>query len=238
MKLYLIMGPNGIGKTKRSIRIAKYLNAPVLVFDRFQIFQELHISSGRPDSEELEQTMRIYIAERLLEDGELGGIDAYKKVVQLIRDVSSKYEYLIIEGGSRSLWFNFIKDYISQVEDDFLIEYHYVDNMDMYIKKLKLRIDKMIVPNKKGKSILTEVVNAYKKSSKRSAIEGLAGYNSIISAYKDSKINLSSIAIDNYLKEGILSSYLDYYEDQRCVFDELFNQYKSVFINALKVPLV
>ena len=49
-----IVGPTGVGKTKMSIELAKYLNAPIINADAVQIYKELNIGSAKVTEEEKE----------------------------------------------------------------------------------------------------------------------------------------------------------------------------------------
>ena len=61
MQLHIILGPTSVGKTSRSIVLAKESKSPVIVLDRVQIYQELATGSGRPLIDELEGTTRTYL---------------------------------------------------------------------------------------------------------------------------------------------------------------------------------
>ena len=49
-----IVGPTGVGKTKMSIELAKYLNAPIINSDAVQVYKELDIGSAKVTEEEKE----------------------------------------------------------------------------------------------------------------------------------------------------------------------------------------
>ena len=45
--IVVIVGPTGVGKTKMSIELAKYLDAPVINADAVQIYKGLDIGSAK-----------------------------------------------------------------------------------------------------------------------------------------------------------------------------------------------
>ena len=99
----VIIGPTGIGKTDRAVNIARRDDAPATCIDRYQVFPELASGTGRPTSDELPGTERIYLAERKIADGELSARDAVSSLSEIVRDVSRRSDKLILEGGSTSL---------------------------------------------------------------------------------------------------------------------------------------
>lgn len=50
----VILGPTGVGKTKMSVQIAKWLNAIVVNADAVQVYQDLNIGSAKVTEEEME----------------------------------------------------------------------------------------------------------------------------------------------------------------------------------------
>ena len=54
MKIIVIVGPTGIGKTKLSISLAKYLNAVIINGDSMQVYKELNIGTAKIKEKEKE----------------------------------------------------------------------------------------------------------------------------------------------------------------------------------------
>ena len=52
--IVVIVGPTGVGKTKMSIELAKYLDAPVINADAVQIYKGLDIGSAKVTENEKE----------------------------------------------------------------------------------------------------------------------------------------------------------------------------------------
>ena len=52
--IVVIVGPTGVGKTKMSIELAKYLDAPVINADAVQIYKGLDIGSAKVTEDEKE----------------------------------------------------------------------------------------------------------------------------------------------------------------------------------------
>jgi tRNA dimethylallyltransferase len=53
-KVVVIVGPTGIGKTKLSIELAKFLNSEVINGDAFQIYKGMDIGTAKVREEEKE----------------------------------------------------------------------------------------------------------------------------------------------------------------------------------------
>ena len=54
MKIICIVGPTGVGKTKLSIMLAKYLDADILNADSTQVYKGLNIATAKIKEEEKE----------------------------------------------------------------------------------------------------------------------------------------------------------------------------------------
>lgn len=96
MKVF-IMGPTGVGKTKLSIALAKYLNAYVINCDAVQIYKGLDIGSAKVTDEEKENIIHFLFDIKNL-DEEYSVKDYQKDLRELFAKYSDKN--LIIVGGT------------------------------------------------------------------------------------------------------------------------------------------
>ena len=52
-KVIVITGPTGVGKTKLSVMLAKYLNSEIINSDAYQIYQDMNIGTAKPTEKEM-----------------------------------------------------------------------------------------------------------------------------------------------------------------------------------------
>ena len=53
-KVIVITGPTGVGKTKLSVMLAKYLNSEIINSDAYQIYQDMNIGTANPTEKEMD----------------------------------------------------------------------------------------------------------------------------------------------------------------------------------------
>lgn len=98
-RLFSIVGPTGIGKTKLAILVAKYFNTEILSCDARQFFKEIPIGTAAPDEEELSQIKHHFIGNlSVIEEYSIGQyeLDALSKLEELFH----KYNNVVLVGGS------------------------------------------------------------------------------------------------------------------------------------------
>ena len=140
--IVVIVGPTGVGKTKMSIELAKYLDAPVINADAVQIYKGLDIGSAKVTEDEKEG-IKHYLIDIKDIDEEYSVCD-YQRDVRRILD-KYKNKNIIICGGtglyiSAALMdYRFYEDESDKTYDEFSNEELY----EMVLKKDKTsKIDK------------------------------------------------------------------------------------------------
>ena len=78
--IIVIVGPTGIGKTKLSIALAKYLNTEIISGDSVQVYKELNIGSAKVTKEEMNGIKHHLID--ILEPTEDFSVALYQKLVR------------------------------------------------------------------------------------------------------------------------------------------------------------
>lgn len=97
--LWSIVGPTGIGKTALSIELAKNLKTEIISCDSRQFYKELKIGTAAPSSEELSLVTHHFIGNlSIAQDYSVG--DFEKDALRKINELFSKYDQLIMVGGS------------------------------------------------------------------------------------------------------------------------------------------
>ncbi|MDR0420895.1 MAG: tRNA (adenosine(37)-N6)-dimethylallyltransferase MiaA [Prevotellaceae bacterium] len=98
-RLIVLLGATGVGKTDLSIRLAQYLQSPIISSDSRQIYCEMTIGTAVPDEEQLNAVQHYFIKSRSIFDDYTAGkfeIDA----VNLIDSLFQQHEQLLMVGGS------------------------------------------------------------------------------------------------------------------------------------------
>lgn len=98
-RLFSIVGPTGIGKTKLAILVAQHFGTEILSCDARQFFREIPIGTAAPDEEELSQAKHHFIGNlSVTEDYSVGQyeVDALAKLAELFK----KYNEVVLVGGS------------------------------------------------------------------------------------------------------------------------------------------
>lgn len=98
-KLFVLLGPTGVGKTDLSIRIAKKLGSPIISSDSRQLYKDLVIGTAAPTLRELEQIRHYFV-------GTLGLQDYYSAsqfesdVMILLEELYQTHDSVLMTGGS------------------------------------------------------------------------------------------------------------------------------------------
>ncbi|EAL68793.1 hypothetical protein DDB_G0277215 [Dictyostelium discoideum AX4] len=166
MKILLIIGSTGVGKTDLSINYSKKYNAPVVVLDRIQCFPELSITSGRPDESEYFGSKRIYLTDLLVEPGNENIKKTFyvNKLINILNEIKNNYDTqnlpnekgygCIFEGGSISL----LKELLTKINKlpykitcvIYIRPSDSIDNHKLYKAKIFKRVSQMLFPTEEG----------------------------------------------------------------------------------------
>jgi uncharacterized protein (TIGR00730 family) len=103
VRLHLVYGPTGSGKTDRATALAQQTGAPVIVLDRIQCHSALAAGSGRPAEADIAGTRRLYLCDRAVTAGELPPAEAYRLLAAHVGDLTASEPLVILEGGSVSV---------------------------------------------------------------------------------------------------------------------------------------
>ena len=98
-RVFSIVGPTGIGKTRLAILAAQHLGTEILSCDARQFFKEMPIGTAAPDEDELAQARHHFIGNLSVADEYSIGqyeTDALKK----LEDLFQKYDDVVLVGGS------------------------------------------------------------------------------------------------------------------------------------------
>ena len=97
--LVILLGPTGVGKTELSLRIAKWLQSPIISADSRQLYREIPIGTAAPTAAQLARVKHYLV-------GTLALTDYYsasrfeEEVMALLPTLFPKHPNLVLTGGS------------------------------------------------------------------------------------------------------------------------------------------
>jgi len=98
-KLYFVIGPTAVGKTRFAIQLAQALNTEIISADSRQFYQEMTIGTAVPSDEELSAAPHHFIQHISIHEN----YNVYKfehDALVLIEELFKKHDELVIVGGS------------------------------------------------------------------------------------------------------------------------------------------
>lgn len=140
MKVLVIVGPTGIGKTELSLEIAQKYNGEIISGDSIQIYKELNIGSAKVSQQERELVVHHLVDEYALWDNYDVSI-FQKEARQKIAEITKRNKLPIIVGGTGLYISAVLKNYIFLPEDEDQVlskELSALSNEALYAKLLEL----------------------------------------------------------------------------------------------------
>jgi hypothetical protein len=199
------------------------MGAPVVVLDRFQIFDELAVGCGRPTPQEIVGTKRIYLTARRVAEGELPAEDCYDLILEIVDSLSRDYRHLVLEGGSISLCaLLFRRGLLGRHE--VRVEQLVVDDERAYRRRVRARVVDMLTAKSDRPSMIEELSCVWDRPRELAFVETIAGYGAIMDHCRNAGENARALARkppSDALVDAVTSSHLAYARDQRRVFRRL-----------------
>ena len=147
--IVVIVGPTGVGKTKMSIELAKYLDAPVINADAVQIYKGLDIGSAKVTSDEMDG-VKHYLIDIKNIDEEYSVCEYQKDVRKILEEYKNKN--VIICGGTGLYISAALMDY-RFYEDENSETYEGYSNEQLYEMVLKKDKNSQIDKNNRVRMI-------------------------------------------------------------------------------------
>lgn len=166
-KVICIVGPTGVGKTKLSIELAKYLNTEIINGDAIQVFREVNILSAKVTKEEM-SNIKHYLID-LNEIDEYYDVASFKKdASKLISDLNKRNIIPIVVGGSGLYLKALLYDYdfinVSKRDDDFLSKYQDYTNEQLYEHLTKIDPDAASILHQNNRKRVLRAIEIYETS--------------------------------------------------------------------------
>ena len=214
MKIICIVGPTGVGKTKLSIMLAKYLNADILNADSTQVFRDLNIATAKIKEEEKEG-IKHYLLDIKNIDEDYTVFDYQKDGRQILDDHINNNKNIIIVGGTGLYIKALLYDYKFNNLDN-SNQYDDLSNEELYQRLLKIDPNTDIHINNRKRVI--KALNYYLSnnepfSSKEKTDKLLYDVSFIgLTCPRDILYKNIDLRVDNMFNEGLEKEALNIYK--------------------------
>ncbi|MDH3004250.1 MAG: tRNA (adenosine(37)-N6)-dimethylallyltransferase MiaA [Candidatus Shikimatogenerans sp. JK-2022] len=219
MKLLVsIIGPTGIGKTKVTIKLAKFFNTEIISCDSRQFYKELKIGTSTPNNKDLKKIKHHFIGHKSIIDN----YNVYKfqnDAINLIKKLFNIYNIIFLVGGSLLYEKSIIEgiNYIPKIKNKKkLLIYRnklYKKSNSYLLKKIKKKDNifyKNFLKNKKDKIKIIRALEVYHFNKKK------------ISYYYKKKIKKRPF--NKYLRIGLIDSRKVIYNNINNKVDKMINK--------------
>ncbi len=171
--IYVICGPTGSGKTKASLEVASFLNAPIINADAFQIYQDMNIGTAK-----IAKNHPLYSSHYLLDivtPETAFSVKQYQDIFRrTIDELKDKFSDIVIIGGTglyiKASLFDFDFENNSNEENDDLETKTNEELWDL-LKKLDPKSSDNIHPNNRKRVIRAIRIAKYHTHNKSTNIE-------------------------------------------------------------------
>lgn len=97
--LLVLLGPTGVGKTKISLALAKYLGGEIISMDSMAIYKEMNIGTAKPSFEERKKIVHHMLD--VVEPYEEFTVAKYSKMTKaIIKDIHKRGKKALLVGGT------------------------------------------------------------------------------------------------------------------------------------------
>ena len=97
--LVVLLGPTGVGKTELSLKLAEFLDSPILSADSRQLYKELTIGTAAPTPAEQARIKHYFVGTLQLTDY-YSASQFEEDVISLLTDLYQSHETILMSGGS------------------------------------------------------------------------------------------------------------------------------------------
>ena len=200
-----IVGPTGVGKTKLSVELAKYLNAIVVNGDSMQVYKELNIGTAKVTEEEKEDIPHLLFD--IKEVNEMYTVYDYQKDLRNILD-SNKDKNIVIVGGTGLYIKAGLYNYVFEEESN-NNTYDELTNDELY--DLVLKKDKHTLIHKNNRKRMIRFLN--KKETIEDKNNLLYNVKFIgLTTSRDKLYERINLRVDKMVEDGLLEEVKNLYD--------------------------
>ena len=153
--IYVICGPTGSGKTETAIKLADYLNAPIINADAFQIYKDMNIGTAKIDKSNPNYE-KHYLLDIKNPSEDFSVMEYQKLFRKTVDELSKQYHDIVVCGGTGLYIRASIYDYtFEEKEPDDASDLEKMDNDELYslLKKLDSKACESIHQNNRKRVI-------------------------------------------------------------------------------------
>lgn len=201
--IIVIVGPTGVGKTKLSIELAKYLDAEIINGDSVSIYKDLNIGSAKPTIEEQEN-----IPHHLIDINDINDLySVYNYQIdsrKIINELQSKNKNIIIVGGTGLYIKSALYDYKFNEEKN-NNDYNNLTNLEIFNKIKEINKDIDIHINNRQR--LIRCLNKLENKEELTKNKDIPLYNFKIiglTTERNTLYNRINKRVDNMIDNGLL----------------------------------
>lgn len=98
-KLFVLIGPTGVGKTELSLSLAEFLHTPILNADSRQIYKDIPIGTAAPTNEQQKHIKHYFVGTLKLTDY-YSAAQYETESISLLNKLFNQHPYALMSGGS------------------------------------------------------------------------------------------------------------------------------------------
>lgn len=217
--IVVIVGPTGIGKTKLSIEIAKYLKTEIISGDSVQVYQGLDIGSAKVTKEEM-QGIKHHLID-ILNPKESFSVALYQKLVRnKIEEFQKANLTPLIVGGTGLYIKSVLYDYNfekTKRDEEFLAPYQTLSNTELHqvLKERDEESAKLIHPNNR-KRVLQAISRSNTNKVSENKNKDHKMYDFVIIGLTKDRETLYDIInkrVDQMFEQGLLEEVKSLYDE-------------------------
>ncbi len=140
--LVVLLGPTGVGKTALALRLAEWLNTPILNADSRQLYRDIPIGTAAPTEEEQKRVKHYFVGTLGLEDY-YSAAQYEAEALTLLEQLFQERDVVLLTGGSMMYIDAVCKgiDDIPTIDDDtrrLLRQRYEAEGLDPLVAELRL----------------------------------------------------------------------------------------------------
>ena len=210
MKIIVITGPTGVGKTKLSVELAKLVDGEIINADSMQVYKGLNIGTAKIKEEEKEGIPH-YLFDICDVDRNYTIYDYQKDARKVIKEIEDKGKTPILVGGSGLYIKAALYDY-EFIEESFHSEFEELSNEEI-LEEIKKDHETDIHVNNRKRLVreLNKIKNGTKNSNKKN--DKVYEFNLIgLTTDRDNLYKIIDNRVDKMISEGLISEVKELYD--------------------------